>query len=105
MTRPVSPELVAEGGQVRFADTRLFMALCLGAAMGVIMLAFMLGMYHNRRANVAIFTAASIVFVPFPVPRARTRFMALAGVMTSATFLLVSVVQTVALFLITPCAG
>lgn len=33
----------------------------------------------------------------------RTRFMALAGVLTSVTFLVVSAVNTAAIFLVTPC--
>ncbi len=57
--------LVIEAGHVRFADTRFFMALYMGAAMTVIMLGFMLGMYPSRRANAAIFTGAAVVFVVF----------------------------------------
>ena len=34
----------------------------MGAAMAVIMLAFMLGMYRNRTTNIAIFAAAIIAF-------------------------------------------
>ncbi len=34
----------------------------------------------------------------------RTRFMALSGVLASATFLVVSVVHLAAVFLVTPCA-
>jgi hypothetical protein len=33
----------------------------------------------------------------------RTRFMALAGVLTSVTFLVVSAVNTAAIFLVSPC--
>ncbi len=43
---------------VFFSQTRMWMALYMGAAMAVIMLAFMLGMYSNRAANVAIFVGA-----------------------------------------------
>ncbi|MEO5818135.1 MAG: DUF305 domain-containing protein [Gemmatimonadaceae bacterium] len=57
--------LVLEADHVRFADTRFFMALYMGAAMTVIMLAFMIGMYHNKRANAAIFGGATLVFVVF----------------------------------------
>jgi len=35
----------------------------------------------------------------------RTRFMALAGVLTSVTFLLVSILNTAAIFLVGPCAA
>ena len=47
---------------VFFSETRLYMALYMGAAMAVIMLAFMLGMYSNARLNNAIFAGAIIVF-------------------------------------------
>ncbi len=57
--------LVLEADHVRFADTRFFMALYMGAAMTAIMLAFMLGMYHNKRANAAIFVGAAVVFALF----------------------------------------
>ena len=47
---------------VRFSETRAFMALVMGAAMAVIMLAFMLKMYPDRRVNIAIFAGAAVVF-------------------------------------------
>lgn len=47
---------------VYWSETRLFMALIMGAAMALVMLAFMWGMYGNRRANVAIVAASVIVF-------------------------------------------
>jgi len=47
---------------VRFSETRAFMALVMGAAMAVIMLSFMLGMYRDRRVNIAIFAGAAVVF-------------------------------------------
>ena len=47
---------------VLFSQTRLWMALLMGAVMAVIMLAFMLGMYRNRTANIAIFAGAIVVF-------------------------------------------
>lgn len=47
---------------VRFSETRAFAALYMGATMAVIMLAFMLGMYTNRRANVAILVGSVLVF-------------------------------------------
>ena len=45
-----------------FSQTRMWMALYMGAVMAVIMLAFMLGMYSNRRVNVAIFAGAAVAF-------------------------------------------
>ncbi len=47
---------------VFFSQTRMWMALYMGAVMAIIMLAFMLGMYSNRTANVAIFAGAAIAF-------------------------------------------
>jgi Na+/proline symporter len=48
---------------VRFSQTRLWMALLMGAVMAVIMLGFMWKMYENRRANVAILLGSAVVFV------------------------------------------
>jgi len=47
---------------VLFSETRAYAALYMGATMAIIMLAFMLGMYTNRRANIAIVIGAMIVF-------------------------------------------
>lgn len=47
---------------VRFSQTRAWMALVMGAAMAIVMLAFMRGMYADKRRNVAIFAAAAAVF-------------------------------------------
>ena len=47
---------------VFFSETRLFMALIMGAAMAIIMLAFMLKMHTNTKANVGIFAGAAIAF-------------------------------------------
>jgi hypothetical protein len=47
---------------VFFSETRTYMAIMMGATMAVIMLAYMLGMYSNKRLNTAIFAAAVIVF-------------------------------------------
>ncbi|SNT23420.1 DUF305 domain-containing protein [Tropicimonas sediminicola] len=49
-------------GHVFFSQTRAWMALYMGGAMAVIMLAFMLGMYANRRVNMAIFIGAGLAF-------------------------------------------
>ena len=40
---------------VWWSQTRFWMALYMGAAMAVVMLAFMLGMYTDRRKYIAIF--------------------------------------------------
>lgn len=47
---------------VFFSQTRAWMALLMGAVMALIMLLFMLRMYENRRANVAIIAASIIIF-------------------------------------------
>ena len=47
---------------VRFSETRTYMAIYMGAAMAIIMLGFMLGMYKNKKANLAIFVGSVIVF-------------------------------------------
>ncbi|WP_347265399.1 DUF305 domain-containing protein [Nitrobacter sp.] len=47
---------------VRFSETRVYMALLMGAAMAVVMLGFMLGMYKSYRLNAAILVIAVIVF-------------------------------------------
>ena len=51
-----------ELAHVRWSETRLFMTLLMGSTMAIIMLGFMLGMYKNRRANIAI-VAASLVLL------------------------------------------
>jgi hypothetical protein len=51
-----------EVGHIRFSETRLYMTFIMGAAMAVIMLSFMLGMYKSRRVNTAIFAGSAIVF-------------------------------------------
>ncbi len=45
-----------------FSETRAYMALVMGAAMAIIMLAFMLGMYANRAVNFAIFGGSALIF-------------------------------------------
>ncbi|MPV37873.1 DUF305 domain-containing protein [Georgenia subflava] len=43
-----------EWSHVRFSQSRVFMAITMGGAMGLVMLAWMLNMYKNTRANVAV---------------------------------------------------
>lgn len=52
-----------EMGHVRFSETRTYMALYMGAAMAIIMLGFMLGMYKNQKANLAIFASSILIFM------------------------------------------
>ena len=47
---------------VFYSQTRLWMALLMGAVMAVIMLGFMWSMYKNRAANLAIIGGAVLVF-------------------------------------------
>ena len=51
-----------EWSHVWYSETRTYMALMMGGAMGVVMLGFMLGMYRNRRINIAIFVGAAVLF-------------------------------------------
>ncbi len=47
---------------VFFSQTRAYMALVMGATMAIIMLGFMLNMYPNRRLNLGILAASTVVF-------------------------------------------
>ena len=47
---------------VEFSQTRMWMALVMGATMALVMLGFMWGMYKNRRANVGIVAGSIAVF-------------------------------------------
>jgi Na+/proline symporter len=47
---------------IEFSQTRMWMALVMGAVMALVMIGFMWSMYENRRANLAIVTAAVVVF-------------------------------------------
>lgn len=45
-----------------FSETRLYMALVMGASMAIVMLTFMLKMYENTKVNVAIFVGSALLF-------------------------------------------
>ena len=47
---------------ILFSQTRAWMALVMGAVMALIMLMFMLSMYKNKAANIAIVACSIIVF-------------------------------------------
>ncbi|MBC2776613.1 DUF305 domain-containing protein [Parasphingopyxis marina] len=47
---------------VLFSQTRMWMALYMGAMMAVVMLTFMWGMYKRTRVNIAIFAGAAVLF-------------------------------------------
>lgn len=48
---------------VYFSETRAYMALVMGAAMAIVMLLFMRGMYTSRRANLGILAGAGSVLL------------------------------------------
>ena len=45
-----------------YSQTRTWMAVMMGAAMGIVMMAFMWSMYGNRRLNIFIMVASAVVF-------------------------------------------
>lgn len=47
---------------VYYSETRTYMALVMGATMAAVMLVFMLNMFRNRRANVAVLVGSAAVF-------------------------------------------
>lgn len=51
-----------EPSHVRFSQSRIFMALVMGGTMGLVMLGWMLNMYKNTKANVAI-VAVSLLLI------------------------------------------
>lgn len=53
---------VWEPEHVRFSQSRVFMAVTMGGAMGLVMLAWMLNMYRNAKANVAV-VAVSVLLL------------------------------------------
>ena len=46
-----------------FSETRLFMSMLMAGSMTIVMLAFMLGMYKNQKANIAIFMGGALLMV------------------------------------------
>jgi len=49
-------------GHARFSETRLFMTLIMGGAMVLIMLAYMLHMYRDKKANIGLVIVAVLLF-------------------------------------------
>lgn len=47
---------------VFYSETRMWMALYMGAVMAVVMLAFMWGMYRNLAGNIAILAGSALIF-------------------------------------------
>ena len=48
---------------VRWSETRFYMTFVMGAAMAVVMLSFMLGMYKNTKINLGIYAGSAVVFI------------------------------------------
>ena len=47
-----------EWSHIRYSQSRVYMALVMGGTMGLVMLAWMLNMYRNTKANIAIVVAS-----------------------------------------------
>ncbi|WP_051526675.1 DUF305 domain-containing protein [Alkanindiges illinoisensis] len=54
---------VYEAEHIYFSETRVYMAIFMGAVMAIIMLTFMQGMYKNKKHNLMIYAASGIVAV------------------------------------------
>lgn len=52
-----------EISHVRWSETRFYMTFIMGAAMAVIMLTFMHGMYTSNKTNLAIYLGSLVVFL------------------------------------------
>lgn len=48
---------------VFWSETRLYMALYMGAAMAIVMLSFMLPMYRNKMRNISIYVGSAVLFM------------------------------------------
>ena len=48
---------------VFFSETRIYMAIYMGAAMALVMLTFMLGMYKDKKKNLLIYVGSIIIFL------------------------------------------
>lgn len=48
---------------VHWSETRFYMTLIMAAAMAVVMLSFMLGMYRDRKVNLAIYAGSAALFL------------------------------------------
>ncbi|MBW3548691.1 MAG: DUF305 domain-containing protein [Actinobacteria bacterium] len=50
-----------EWSHIRFSQSRVYMALVMGGTMGLVMLAWMLNMYRNTKANIAILAVSLLL--------------------------------------------
>lgn len=48
---------------IYFSETRVYMAIFMGAIMAIIMLSFMQGMYQNKKQNLMIYAGSAIIAV------------------------------------------
>lgn len=54
---------VYQADHIYFSETRVYMAMFMGAVMAIIMLTFMLGMYNNKKHNLMIYAGSVLVAV------------------------------------------
>ncbi|MDX2377567.1 DUF305 domain-containing protein [Microbacterium sp. LRZ72] len=50
-----------EWGHIRFSESRVFMAVTMGGTMGLVMLAWMLNMYKNTKANIVVIVVSLLL--------------------------------------------
>ncbi|WP_430647141.1 DUF305 domain-containing protein [Agromyces sp. GXS1127] len=61
-----------EWSHIRFSQSRVFMAITMGGTMGLVMLAWMLGMYKSTKGNIAVI-AASVLLIGGGIALDRTQ--------------------------------
>ncbi|MGR0218520.1 DUF305 domain-containing protein [Agromyces sp. ZXT2-6] len=61
-----------EWTHIRFSQSRIFMAVTMGGTMGLVMLAWMLGMYKSTKGNIAVI-AASVLLIGGGIALDRTQ--------------------------------
>ena len=54
---------VWSSSHIWFSQTKFWMALYMGGTMAIIMLAFMLSMYGDKRKNIAIFAGSAVLIL------------------------------------------
>lgn len=52
---------VYQADHIYFSETRVYMAIFMGAVMAIIMLAFMQGMYKNKKHNMMVYAASIVI--------------------------------------------
>jgi hypothetical protein len=61
-----------EWSHIRFSQSRIFMAITMGGTMGLVMLAWMLGMYRSTKGNIAV-VAVSLLLIGGGIALDRTQ--------------------------------